>query len=487
MSRSRSSSSAPPSRATVVKRRIAAALLLGAVGFAMAGFYVGYGATDLALTQFAIETLATVLFVLVLRFLPPRFSDTRAAILGPVRLLVAIAVGATVFVLALAAVGARDDVPQASVSEEMIERSVPDGKGANVVNVILVDFRGLDTLGEITVLVVAGLGVVALARAARRPGDGGSGRRPTFARLPVVDASARLLYPSILALSLYFLFAGHNQPGGGFVGGLTAGAAISLRYVAGGVAAVRSALRAKPWTVLGTGLAIAATTAIVPLLTGNRRARACRLRARPAPARQAQGHLGAAVRHRCLPRGRRTRPDGVRGLRRRGGVGRRRRPRSPPARGGGDMTVLLAFVAAVCFGCGAWLLMQRRLSRIIIGIGLLGHGANLLLVTAGGPPGEAPIIRDGVTGYSDPLPQALALTAIVITFGVTAFLLALGFRSWQLTRDDRVEDDVEDHLIARRAAEGRESPDDADDGPATDFDPDDRPADEAPAADRGRS
>ena len=114
------------------------------------------------------------------------------------------------------------------------------------------------------------------------------------------------------------------------------------------------------------------------------------------------------------------------------------------------MTVLTAAVAAVLFGCGTWLLLQRRLTRIIIGIGLLGHGANLLLITAGGPPGRAPVIgADGDGAFADPLPQALALTAIVITFGVTAFLLALGFRSWQITRDDMVEDDVEDRLVAR--------------------------------------
>lgn len=114
------------------------------------------------------------------------------------------------------------------------------------------------------------------------------------------------------------------------------------------------------------------------------------------------------------------------------------------------MTVLLAVVTAVLFGCGTWLLMQRRLSRIIVGIGLLGHGANMLLITAGDS-GRAPVIDEalGPIAYADPLPQALALTAIVITFGVTAFLLALGFRSWQLTSDDRVEDDVEDRIIAR--------------------------------------
>lgn len=136
------------------------------------------------------------------------------------------------------------------------------------------------------------------------------------------------------------------------------------------------------------------------------------------------------------------------------------------------MTIMLAFVVAVLFGCGTWLLMQRRLSRIIIGIGLLGHGANLLLVAGGGGPGRAPIIvGNDAAGFSDPLPQALALTAIVITFGVTAFLLSLGFRSWQLTRDDRVEDDIEDRLVARREAEGAEAePIDPEDAPATDFD-----------------
>lgn len=116
------------------------------------------------------------------------------------------------------------------------------------------------------------------------------------------------------------------------------------------------------------------------------------------------------------------------------------------------MTVLLALVAAILFSLGTWLLMQRRLTRIIIGVGLLGHGANILLVTAGGPSGRSPIIgaSDAGSTYADPLPQALALTAIVITFGVTALLLALGFRSWQITRDDRVEDDVEDRRIARQ-------------------------------------
>jgi multicomponent Na+:H+ antiporter subunit A len=84
----------------------------------------------------------------------------------------------------------------------------------------------------------------------------------------ILDVSVRLLYPSIIVLSLYFLFSGHNQPGGGFVGGLAASAAISLRYVTGGVDAVRRSFRLRPWTILGIGLAISVGTAIVPMLLG---------------------------------------------------------------------------------------------------------------------------------------------------------------------------------------------------------------------------
>lgn len=116
------------------------------------------------------------------------------------------------------------------------------------------------------------------------------------------------------------------------------------------------------------------------------------------------------------------------------------------------MSVALAFAAAAMFGFGTWLLMQRRLTRIIIGIGLLGHGANLLLLLSANRRGEAAFI--GTTEQpADPLPQALALTAIVITFGVTAFLLALAYRSWRLTGDDLVEDDLEDQRIAAKRGE----------------------------------
>ncbi len=116
------------------------------------------------------------------------------------------------------------------------------------------------------------------------------------------------------------------------------------------------------------------------------------------------------------------------------------------------MTVLMAATAALLFGVGTYLVLQRKLSRIIIGLGLLTHGANVLLITSGRR-GTPPIVGAGESAdFSDPLPQALALTAIVITFAVSALLLALAYRSWLLTHDDEVEDDVGDRAIAAERA-----------------------------------
>lgn len=114
------------------------------------------------------------------------------------------------------------------------------------------------------------------------------------------------------------------------------------------------------------------------------------------------------------------------------------------------MTVTLAVAVGGLFAVGTYLLLQRTLTRVVIGLALMGHGANLLLLLAGGRAGDAPFVSDGgpPSAAADPLPQALALTAIVITFGVTAFLLALAYRSWQHTHDDDVEDDPEDQRIA---------------------------------------
>lgn len=112
------------------------------------------------------------------------------------------------------------------------------------------------------------------------------------------------------------------------------------------------------------------------------------------------------------------------------------------------MSITLAFTAAMLFAVGTYLVLQHILTRILIGIALITHGANVLLMGAGRR-GTAPLIGSGDPGdHSDPLAQALALTAIVISFGVSALLLALAYRSWLLTHDDEVQDDVSDRAIA---------------------------------------
>ncbi len=128
------------------------------------------------------------------------------------------------------------------------------------------------------------------------------------------------------------------------------------------------------------------------------------------------------------------------------------------------MSVLLGLTAGLLFGIGTYIVMQRKLSRIIIGLALISHGANVLLLMSGRR-GRPPIIGTGdPTDFSDPLPQALALTAIVITFAVTAFLLAMAYRSWLLTADDEVQDDVGDRLIGASAYVDADE-DDMGDGP----------------------
>jgi multicomponent Na+:H+ antiporter subunit C len=112
------------------------------------------------------------------------------------------------------------------------------------------------------------------------------------------------------------------------------------------------------------------------------------------------------------------------------------------------MSVTLAATAALLFGIGTYLVLQRQLSGIVIGLVVLAHGGNVLLLGAG-QPGLPPFIGSGDgSEFSDPLPEALILTAIVIGFAVTIFLLALAYRSWVLTGDDQVEDDVEDRRVA---------------------------------------
>ncbi len=151
--------------AVVSRRRFPAVLYLGAVGYGVAVLFVIQGAPDLALTQLLIETLSVVIFVLVLRHLPDRFERMPWKLGRAARVAVAGGVGTFVAAFTLVAGAARQDP---SISATFLDQALPEAGGRNVVNVILVDFRGFDTLGEITVLTVAAFGIFSLVRACRR-------------------------------------------------------------------------------------------------------------------------------------------------------------------------------------------------------------------------------------------------------------------------------------------------------------------------------
>jgi multicomponent Na+:H+ antiporter subunit C len=146
----------------------------------------------------------------------------------------------------------------------------------------------------------------------------------------------------------------------------------------------------------------------------------------------------------------------------------------------------LVLTAAVLVGCGVSLLLERSLTRVLVGIVLLSNGVNLGLLLAGGPAGPPPLLTEKAPGVStsDPLPQALMLTAIVITLGTTAFILALAYRRWQLSDGDDVQDDMEDALIAR-LARADEPSDTYDDTPGSQETPGRRPT--GPTGTEGRS
>lgn len=272
--------------ATVMRNRLASVLLVGVSGYGCGVIFALHGAPDLALTQFLVETLTLVIFVLVLRKLPAEVDDRGAARFKAPRALLAIAVGAAVTGIAAYATNARRAIP---ISVELPDAAYHLGNGRNVVNVLLVDIRAWDTLGEISVLLVAATGVASLVFRSRRFGSaprvsdaptdvhdtsgqvtwllGGDLIHPRHRSL-VLEVTTRLLFPTVMVLSVYFFFSGHNAPGGGFAGGLTAGLALVLRYLAGGRYELGEALPIDAGQILGMGLILSAGTAAASLLLG---------------------------------------------------------------------------------------------------------------------------------------------------------------------------------------------------------------------------
>jgi multicomponent Na+:H+ antiporter subunit A len=265
--------------------RFTAMILVGVSGYGIAILFILHGAPDLALTQFLVETVTMVMFALVLRHLPVRFSARPLAAIRRVRVAIGVAVGVVAAGMAYAAVGARRATP---VSVDYPGPAVEYGGGDNIVNVTLVDIRAWDTMGEISVLVVAATGVASLifrrGAALRRRTAGPTpppraplapglwllaGASPEARRQSIIlQVITRLLFHTIVVYSVYLLFSGHDEPGGGFAAGLVAGLALTVRYLAGGRAELNVAAPVGAGRVLGAGLFVSVGSAVAPIALG---------------------------------------------------------------------------------------------------------------------------------------------------------------------------------------------------------------------------
>ncbi len=300
----------------LAQKRFLAVLLVSVTGYGVALTFALQGAPDLALTQTLVETVSLVAFVLALRSLPAPLWQRNPTGRRLLRGSIAVAFGLFMMALAAFSISSRSAEP---ISLEFPRLAYEQGDGENIVNVTLVDIRAWDTFGEISVLVLAATGVASLIFVTGR-GDRivRSGDRPDTEQLRVIrgrnavavdrrgrepemdlarrfgqseqpgedpyllagrtlaperrsivfEVVTRLLFHTFMMVSLYLLIAGHNDPGGGFAGGLMAGLALAVRYLAGGRYELERATPINAGTMLGTGLAIAALYALAPVFFG---------------------------------------------------------------------------------------------------------------------------------------------------------------------------------------------------------------------------
>lgn len=289
-------------------KRFLAVLMVSVTGYGIALIFALQGAPDLAMTQLLVETIVLVAFVLGMRRLPAQLRDRTGGAYRVTRVIIAVLFGAVIVFAGMFAMAARTDAP---ISLRFPELAYTEGGGNNIVNVTLVDIRAWDTFGEISVLVLAATGIASLifiSHRGRRPGPthevetGSVGRvrgvdptsrggaelavARTFASIErdawlvagrtlaperrsiIFEVITRLVFHSMVLFSVYLLLAGHNAPGGGFAGGLVAGIALTIRYLAGGRFELHEAAPFNPGILLGSGLATAALSAAVPLLVG---------------------------------------------------------------------------------------------------------------------------------------------------------------------------------------------------------------------------
>ncbi|WP_460775396.1 Na+/H+ antiporter subunit A [Microbacterium sp. GXF7504] len=287
----------------IARKRYSGVVLVAVTGLGMVFLFASSGAPDLALTQVLVETVTLVAFALVLRRIPARMGDHNASVAPIARAVLAVGVGLTMALVAIVAAGARVTRP---ISEAFPDLAYELGHGKNVVNVALVDLRGWDTMGELSVLILAATGVASLVfvthradtlsdltrplqqvrkrrllveteEGVRPQASGVTGQRAWLLggqrvrpenRSILLEIMVRILFHSVIIVSLYLLFAGHNLPGGGFAGGLVAGMALVMRYVAGGRYELGVAAPADAGRLLGAGMILAVGCAVVPLFFG---------------------------------------------------------------------------------------------------------------------------------------------------------------------------------------------------------------------------
>jgi multisubunit Na+/H+ antiporter MnhB subunit len=258
------------------RTRVAAAIALTTNGFLTALLFVVYRSPDIVMTQILIETASTIFILLILYFMPPFKPDRLTALRRFVSMAVSVAVGTTMFVLVLL-ITSSEFRETHNLALDYLSRALADAGGANAVNVIIVDFRAIDTTGEITVLMMVSLVVFGLLRSRRTlPESSPPGRVETIPPgeprsawpvdgSPILRTAARLAVPIIAWVSAVIFLQGHNLPGGGFIAGAMGAAAGATYLMAFGL---RKARHVSWWKVATTGLLISVLTGTVPFALG---------------------------------------------------------------------------------------------------------------------------------------------------------------------------------------------------------------------------
>ncbi|WP_165855588.1 monovalent cation/H+ antiporter subunit A [Marinobacter sp. JSM 1782161] len=253
--------------AAMHRERVYALVLLSVVGLMVALGFARFSAPDLAMTQLSVEVVTIILLMLALYYLPSWTPQEAGRFRRWRDIVIALVAGGGMFLVTLAMLTRPFD----SISSYFLENSVSGGGGTNVVNVILVDFRGFDTLGEIAVLGIAALGIFAMLREANLaapPTDGQGHPWSTDAHPTMLKQISRPLLPLALMVSVYIFLRGHNLPGGGFVAGLVTSVALILQYIASGMRWSHMRMPFSLRTPIGLGLLIATVTGLASFAFG---------------------------------------------------------------------------------------------------------------------------------------------------------------------------------------------------------------------------